>query len=355
MRIPNNQANKLNIDMMLILPSLGYFLHQTASRVPTRLRPQIPAKMSPPSMSSVGNLSWDEMNDTALSLIEQVKNECWYDTSLEETANMNDLKHLPVSAHANLLEGRVYELMGRPNSAMNSYKEALNLYSIACGRDNAYSASVMHLMGMLCAHSKENDHKALDFFNGALSMRKQILGRKDPRLAESLYYSASVLTLHHRYESAMERYHEALRIQMATIGQSSNEVATTLTSMGLCHYNHKSYDLALTCYMGALKVRSHRVNYLQRAIEDEKKTTANTDSSALPDNGNPLVGNTQKLDEVYIEEAAVGDIYFNLGNVHLQLGDHEQSMNYFVSVALVLILYSSICQPNMHVSSINPD
>lgn len=282
-------------------------------------------------IDSAGTLTWEEMNKTALSLFEQVKNECWFDQSLEETANMNDLKHLPVSAHVSLLEGQVLELMGRPNSAMSSYEEALNLYCIACGRENAYSASVMHRMGMLCAHSKENSHKALGFFNGAISTRKLILGGNDPRLAESLYCSATVLSLHHRYESAMERFHEALRIQMTTVGQSSKEVATTLTSMGLCHYNHKSYDLALTCFMGALKVRNHRVSHLKQSIEESKKTITNGSTSSSRETENFGSPSYDKLDEVYTEETALGDIYFNLGNVHLQLGDHSQSMNYFVS------------------------
>lgn len=93
-----------------------------------------------------------------------------------------------------------------------------------------YSASVMHRMGMLCTHSQENGHKAMGFFNGAISTRKLILGGNDPRLAESLYASAMVLSQHCRYESAMERYHDALRIQISTLGQSSSEVAITLTS-----------------------------------------------------------------------------------------------------------------------------
>lgn len=207
-----------------------------------------------PLNTSISDLSWEEMNKTALSLFEQVKNECYFDPSLEDTANMNELKHLPVTAHVSLLEGQVLELMGRGNSAMNSYKDALNLYCIACGHNNAYSASVMHRMGMLCAHSKENGHKALGFFNGAISTRKQILGGNDPRLAESLYCSASVLTLHHRYESAMERYHEALRIQMATVGQSSHEVATTLTS--------KSFDILFySCNINSTSPMIHTLRY----------------------------------------------------------------------------------------------
>jgi tetratricopeptide (TPR) repeat protein len=206
------------------------FLHKTASKVPPRIRTQLPFNVKIVSMMSCsGGLSWDETCKTALSLLEQVKNECWFDLDFEETANTSDLKHLPMSAHVFLLEGQVNELMGRSQHAMSSYQEALNFYRIACGKDNVYSASVLHRMGMLCAHSKENGHKALGFFNDSISMRKLILGGNDPRLAETLYCSASVLAVLYRYECAMERYHEALRIQMASVGQSSNEVATTLT------------------------------------------------------------------------------------------------------------------------------
>jgi hypothetical protein len=60
-------------------------------------------------------------------------------------------------------------------------------------------------------------------------MRKSLLGGNDRRLAETLYCSATVLTLLYRYEAAMERFHEALRVQMSTVGQNSSEVATTLT------------------------------------------------------------------------------------------------------------------------------
>lgn len=213
------------------------FLHKRASKVPIRLRPQIQAKADTLfATSAIGDLSWDEMNETSLSLLEQVKNECYFDSTLDDTANMNDLKNLPVSAHVCLLEGQVLQLLGRAKPALNSYKDALNLYCIACGHENIYSASTMHKMGLLCSQSKENGHKALGFFNGAISTRKLLLGGNDPRLAESLCCSATLLTIQHLYENAMARYHEALRIQMTTLGQSSNEVATTLTSKAFDNY-----------------------------------------------------------------------------------------------------------------------
>jgi len=85
--------------------------------------------------------------------------------------------------------------------------------------------------------------------------------------------------------------------------QDSNEVATTLSGMGICHYDHQAYDLALTCLEGAVKIRKYRVSRL-------------TDSSELV--------------ELYGEEVALGTEFFNLGNIHMQMGDYAQAMQCFV-------------------------
>ena len=68
---------------------------------------------------------------------------------------------------------------------------------------------------------------AIGYFNEALSIRKNLLGSNDHLVAETLYSSAVVLARLSRYEASMERYHEALRIQMND-SQDSNEVARTL-------------------------------------------------------------------------------------------------------------------------------
>ena len=109
---------------------------ESASKI--RLCPQISSSkmQTRPTINPIGNIPWEEMIKTALSLFQQVKNECWFDQDHDDTTNINDLKNLPMSAHVSLLEGQVLELMGRFNPAMNSYREALNLYFIACGHDN---------------------------------------------------------------------------------------------------------------------------------------------------------------------------------------------------------------------------
>ena len=304
----------------------GHFLYHTASQIPIRLRSQLPTsiRLSP---SLIDDLSWDEMCTKALSLFEKVKHSCWFDPS-KGVEDVNEIKNLPLSAHLCLKRGQVYELTGAVEEALDSYMDAINFYRIACGHDNVYAASVLHYMGMLCAHSQGNDkeHHALGFFNEALATRKNILGGNDRRVADSLYCSAIVLARLNRYESSMERYHEALRIQMSVVGQGSKEVAMTLSGMGLCHYSHRAYDLALTCLAGALKVRKHRISHLMEEAEQAKTTEINFGVKSKSVKSLHFV----KLENVYDEEVALGVVYFNLGNVHMQLGDYGQAMQNFI-------------------------
>ena len=208
----------------------GHFLHHAASQTPIRFRSQVltSVMLSPREIKPIDELKWDDMCRNALSLFEQVKNECWFDPSTG-MKDVDDLKNLPLSAHLCLKKGQVNELMGNVDLALHSYMDAVNFYRIACGHENVYAASVLHCMGRLCAQFQGNEHHALGYFNDALSIRKNLLGGNDRRVADSLYCSAIVLARLNRYESSMERYHEALRIQMSASGQSSNEVAMTLS------------------------------------------------------------------------------------------------------------------------------
>ena len=94
-----------------------------------------------------------------------------------------------------------------------------------------YVASVLHHMGVIC--SQRTEYHALGYYNEALSIRRNLLGGNDHLVAETLYASAVVLARLNRYEASMERYHEALRIQMSD-SQDSSEVARTLAGKCCC-------------------------------------------------------------------------------------------------------------------------
>lgn len=106
-----------------------------------------------------------------------------------------------------------------------------------------YVASVLHRMGLVCSGTEDSEYHALGYFNECLSIRKSLLGGNDLLVADTLYASAVVLSRLNRYESSMERYHEALRIQMAA-SQDSNEVARTLS--GKSPFLSAPPDLVLT-------------------------------------------------------------------------------------------------------------
>jgi tetratricopeptide (TPR) repeat protein len=73
--------------------------------------------------------------------------------------------------------------------------------------------------------------------------------------------------------------------------------------MGLCHYNQGAFGLALTCLDGAVKIRKYRVS----------KLTYSSDTI-----------------ELYEEEVALADEFFNSGNSQMQLGDYAQAMQCFI-------------------------
>ena len=291
----------------------GHFLQRAAAQIPTHCRSSLPTNMRlvPKGSSLEDAMSWKQMCSSALSLFDQVKNECWFDVDdIDEGAD--EVKNLPLSAHISLKKGQVYEMIGSTDQALNFYMDAVNFYRIACGHENVYAASVLHCMGMLCASSQKSDDHALTYFNEALTIRRNILGVNDCSVAESLYCSASVLARLNRYESSMERYHEALRIQMSAFGQGSKEVAFTLAGMGQCHYSYSAFDLARTCLLGALRVRKHRVSQL----------------SDYPDDSDDDPQSSR--DSLYEEEVALGGLFFGLGNINMQLGDHAQAMQNFI-------------------------
>ena len=197
-------------------------LHRAASQVPVRMRSN--TRISQTGLSSDGGLSWNDMCLTSISMYDQVKNECWFDPS-EGAEDPDEVKHLPLSGHICFKKGQVYELIGSVDQALNSFHDAVNYYRIACGDENLFVASVLQHMGMLCYERTE--YEALGYFNEALSIRKNLLGGNHRLVSDTLYSSAVLLARLNRYEASMERYHEALRIQMND-SQDSNEVARTL-------------------------------------------------------------------------------------------------------------------------------
>ena len=66
------------------------------------------------------------------------------------------------------------------------------------------------------------------------------------------------------------------------------------------------------CLLGALRVRKHRVSQLSDDHDDYDEDPQSS------------------RDSLYEEEVALGGLFFGLGNINMQLGDHAQAMQNFI-------------------------
>lgn len=73
--------------------------------------------------------------------------------------------------------------------------------------------------------------------------------------------------------------------------------------MGRCHYNHRAPALAIPCFEGSAKIRKYRLS-------------GPSDSTTAV--------------EVYGEEVALAECFFDLGNAHMQLKDQAQAMRFYI-------------------------
>lgn len=211
-------------------------------RIPVRMKSI--TRIFPTDLGTKRGLSWNEMCNILLTYLDQVLDVCWFDPTDEITMS-DKVKHLPLSGHICFEKGRIYELIGSIDKALKCFADAEYFYRMACGDENVYLCHALQKMGMICSQGREHD--ALGYFNEALSLRKRILGGEDIAVAETLYFSALVLARMNRYEASMERFNEALRIQM-NFEKDSHEVARTLAGK-LCSFTHFIIKLPLIFQM----------------------------------------------------------------------------------------------------------
>jgi hypothetical protein len=73
--------------------------------------------------------------------------------------------------------------------------------------------------------------------------------------------------------------------------------------MGRCHYNHRAYALATSYLEGSVRIRKHRITGLS-----DTTTTV----------------------ELYREEVALSECFFDLGNVHMKLNDQAEATRFYI-------------------------
>jgi tetratricopeptide (TPR) repeat protein len=107
----------------------------------------------------------------------------------------------------------------------------------------------------LAWHYKDENEKALEFYQQSLEIRLKTLGNQHPDVATSYNNIGSVWNSKGEYDKALEYHHQCLDIRLKTLGDQHPEVVNSYNNIGVVWDNKGEYDKALEYYQQSLDVR----------------------------------------------------------------------------------------------------
>ena len=110
-----------------------------------------------------------------------------------------------------------------------------------------------------CKHAHYK--RALKYYEEAWEIEVHRLGLSENHMSVAITNNNMGIVLNKlgRFEEAMEKYWESLRIKKMKLMKDHVNIAGTLHNMGVVHRNKKEYDLSMACYEEALRIRTLRL------------------------------------------------------------------------------------------------
>ena len=96
--------------------------------------------------------------------------------------------------------------------------------------------------------------KALEYYQKALEIRKQVLGESHPDIALSYYNIGNIYHSQGDYDLALEYYQQSLAIRKQVYGESHPDVALSYNNIGVVYCTQGDYALALEYYQQSLAI-----------------------------------------------------------------------------------------------------
>lgn len=148
----------------------------------------------------------------------------------------------------------IYQDRGETKLAIQFLQDALQSTKKVFGLFHGEVASILNKLGNL--HYEVRDYAtALTHYRDGLAVENAILSPDHPHIIVTLTNIAHILKQQHDYPGAVLVYKKVLRKQRKTLGESSLDVAATLSSLGLAQYHDGLYEDAFECYQDALRIR----------------------------------------------------------------------------------------------------
>ncbi|MGD0342226.1 MAG: CHAT domain-containing tetratricopeptide repeat protein, partial [Bacteroidales bacterium] len=149
--------------------------------------------------------------------------------------------------------GSVYYDKGEYDKALEYYNKALEIRKEVFGEKHTDITASYIGIGLVYWNKKEFD-KALEYYFKALQIKTEILGEKHPEIAQVYSNLGLVYADKREYDKALEYYLKALQLNTELLGEKHPDVAHNYDDIGIVYADKGEYDKAVEFYFRALQI-----------------------------------------------------------------------------------------------------
>lgn len=216
--------------------------------------------------------------------------------SLEQSGDDTSELSSALGGIANILRymGLVNQELGEFEQALYVNKLSLSVRLLQPFKDYSAIALMAETIAMF-EFKLKNFAKALDYFNQALTAKKEYQGDVTIDVARTVNNLANIHFSLGNLDEAMELYQEALEIKKRCLGEDSDDVVNTLKNIAQVMVKAGKEQEAVEAYQSIVKIRQERYGHNHVSVAETL--------------------------------ASMGDVYIKLGELDVAMTYFEQSIN----------------------------
>ena len=248
--------------------------------------------------------------------------------------------------------GLSYSETGDYKKALESYNKAAEIQKNLLGAEHQSYATTLNNIGTLL-YRTDDYHNALKYFLRSAEILKKALGDEHRDYLTALNNIGLLCSEKGDYQNAMKFYSQVLEIRRRTLGESHPDYATSLNNIATLYSNMGDCTDALTFATQALEIQEKA---LGRNHPEYATSLNNIGSlySCIGDYGNAM---KYKLLALEIEKNVLGETNLNyiatldnIGVLCSDIGDYQNALKYYIQALEIRekgIDYGSISHANL--------
>ena len=212
--------------------------------------------------------------------------------------------------------------------SLATFQECLQLLQNSSNK--AEVAATLNCIGVLYFHlPKADTTSAMQNFNKALTIRKQIYGNENIHVATTLNNIGRVRYIKGEYDLALKNYLEALRLRRLLLGNDHLDIAATVYNAGQTFHQLGLSERALQCYREFLKITIPQVGREHRDVAIMLKCMAQIHHEQKAyDEALSLYNEALSVGRAALGmHAEVASVLNKIGNLHYECGDLDAALD----------------------------